>query len=375
MKLIINKKASIIRLILSAVFLSSCNTASNTVSTPPKPSPLMVSRIKMFNSQNGWGILNFGSSWIVVKTSNGGSTWKIVTPPGATTKGGISGDFINPKNAWIVFNTFENLHFSSFATTNDSGKNWKPISFSRPLIASAYNIFFQTPTMGWALEKSNSGQQLIQIQLNAPQSKIRVNRTIPTVSFKASLRGIRFSSSKIGWVSTESKYPELIKTTNSGGSWFLQKLPKAYSYKKSSCVTSLPQFSNTTDAVVASSCTAKGITSTQFYTTTNAGSSWIESSRLFAKTSQPVFSSFGTYIWAIGQAKNKASSNSIIAVSATYGHNWQFYNLPFDANYTQSINFFNTSIGLVLEKTNNNTTLWKTKNGGLSWTRASFNLK
>lgn len=375
MKFVRVKQFFAMALILS--ILSSCNTTPNTVPKLPKTSPLVISRIKMFNHQKGWGILNFGTSWIVVHTSNAGATWAVVTPSGSTTRGGISGDFISSKVAWVVFNTFENLHFSSLATTNNSGKTWQLVSLSKPLLAVAYNIFFQTPTQGWALEKNGLGQQLIQVQLDKAKSKIVIGRTISSANFGVSLRGIKFSSSNVGWVSTAgSKYPELIKTNNSGSKWFLQKLPKVSSNTNASCATSLPQFSSTTTGVVESSCTVRGLTSTQFYITTNAGTTWIKSSLLSSSIADPVFSSFGTYIWVVGiRAKNKVNSNLAVAITSNSGHSWRFYKTPFKTKFIQSINFFNTSMGTALVKTSKGTTLWKTLDGGLSWSKTKFTFK
>ncbi len=86
----------------------------------PPGSPVQLDEIAMINLTEGWGT----SGGILLKTKDGGKTWREVTPSGAAGDM-IYGAFLDSQTAWVAFSSAGQLEFPlAVYHTSDGGQTW-----------------------------------------------------------------------------------------------------------------------------------------------------------------------------------------------------------------------------------------------------------
>jgi photosystem II stability/assembly factor-like uncharacterized protein len=101
----------------------------------PSGSPLQLDEIHMVSLSEGWAI----SAGLVLRTSDGGKTWREVTPPekiAAGTTAQVYGAFLNTQYAWVVFSANNQIvPEASVWVTTDGGTGWTQ---SAPLLHQVF---------------------------------------------------------------------------------------------------------------------------------------------------------------------------------------------------------------------------------------------
>ncbi len=86
----------------------------------PSGSALQLDEIHMVSLTDGWGI----SGALLLKTFDGGRTWREVTPESGGTNS-VSGAFLDALNAWIVFSSSNQVNTPlAIYHTSDGGLTW-----------------------------------------------------------------------------------------------------------------------------------------------------------------------------------------------------------------------------------------------------------
>jgi photosystem II stability/assembly factor-like uncharacterized protein len=129
-----------------------------TLTAPPPtatPVPLPVSgltELHMQDASRGWAWASKSdNSFLLLTTADGGLTWKDVTPPNLPVVS-FGSFFLDADTAWVqLFDSGKNT--SGLARTTNGGRTWTELSSSlQPQGFPVANptIFFRSPTDGWA---------------------------------------------------------------------------------------------------------------------------------------------------------------------------------------------------------------------------------
>lgn len=295
------------------------------------------------NSNQGWIIRNSttSSEAIVLRTGDGGITWKMASLPDSARV--VSIFFLDAEQGWIV--TEGDFRSSSEAkaiySTTDGGATWNKI-MSTPIIAS---------------EASSQANKLPKVGI---------------------VSGMTFTDKNRGFITVlESGQPSLYVTTSSGTAW-----SKAEGWFNSSKFTTCTRFSvespeffrsNNLHGWVPFGCVIDDSIKYQGYFTSDGGASWS-----FMPFSVP---------WQKGESSALATTflnrmegwfihGSSVYHTEDQGENWT--QLPKSAKLTEivaeyrqvlKVQFYNSQIGwlLVAQDDNNRSLLMQTIDGGVTW--------
>lgn len=123
-------------------------TAIPAPSLPVVAAP-QIMNFHMFDASNGWAI----SGTNVLRTSDGGTTWYNVTPPGVNSLGFSASTFyLDAKTAWVAVAGGDPTTGSLYHTT-DGGLTWTTVSVP---FGGGW-IKFVDPTNGWDLVGLSAG--------------------------------------------------------------------------------------------------------------------------------------------------------------------------------------------------------------------------
>ncbi len=172
--------------------------------------PVSLTAIHMFSATSGWGIEAAGH---VLRTNDGGLTWRDVTPPqGKYTDGGFYA--LDAATAWAAPNVLLQTGNSQAPLptsttvwrTDDGGLSWQP---SQPIdesslppveYSSPVAMQFINPQTGWLLVGvSNSPAQVSQELFRTTDSGISWQLLLANATFCSGV-GFAFVEAETGWV-------------------------------------------------------------------------------------------------------------------------------------------------------------------------------
>jgi photosystem II stability/assembly factor-like uncharacterized protein len=173
--------------------------------------PLSLTSIQFIDKEIGYSGGGDGSPKFL-KTTNGGINWNVMTPSISTNRI-VDLKFINKDTGWVCSNSA--FDGGIFKTTN-GGVSWQRQTTVSQL--APVKLFFLNQDTGWALSDG------------------AISKTINggnTWGFLNSVSGIErdlfFLNNDTGWVISADGNPNgIIKTTNGGVNWFVQKDPAPF---------------------------------------------------------------------------------------------------------------------------------------------------
>ena len=299
--------------------------------------------IHMVDVNQGWGIggLNKVSDH-VLRTQDGGQTWRDITPPqpapGATASIAALGYFLNAATAWVAYGPPPESGgmppFIQVWKTNDGGDTWSYGSIDTSVVSgeafSPYYLSFADTQHGWLMVYLGSGMMHAYVALfmtidgGATWTDILdpfTNNDIQSFS----KTGMVFVDSQTGWLTRDAQgvdpTPHIFRTTDSGVTWTRLDLPAPMDvpnlYDSYACSSYSPNAFSALSATIAMKC--------------------LDNATFKIEKDYVYFTSDG-------------------------GITWQTYPLPADYNLGKGLLFFSPQNGLALGRK-----IYETTDGGQIW--------
>jgi photosystem II stability/assembly factor-like uncharacterized protein len=353
----------------SAVFAQMMGTFVWTPATvtpiPPTVPPVLVQspdirRLFMIDTSNGWAI---GNSY-VLHTYDGGASWYSLTPQGISTI--RNAFFTSPNHGWV-------LTTDSVYRTRDGGTTWS--QYTVPF--NGGYVQFLDDVNGFVLSGVPSGMHKHAVSLyqtsdggetwtlkyaNDPSQP---NNTLPFGGIK---NGMAFRDTATGWVGGYIPSPGavyLYKTTNGGVTWAQQSLALPAEYASADVVdVTSPTFFGLNDGIlpVWASNSAGGALLT--YVTHDGGANWVLSGNVPSQ---------GRKAYDFISRNDGVAWNGTLQVTHNAGASWNSVTL--NVNFGDNVlamDFISPTIGWILQNSNNGSTpLYRTTDGGATWTLIS----
>lgn len=355
----------------SAVFAQMMGTFGWTPATvtpvPPTVPPVLVPapnirKLFMVDASNGWAI---GDAY-VLRTYDGGATWYSVTAPGISTV--RNAFFQNATKGWV-------LTTDSIYRTVDGGATWA--HYSVPF--NGGYLQFLDDMNGFVLSGELSGMHKHAVYLyqtsdggatwalryaNDPSQP---NNTLP---FSGHKNGMTFRDTSTGWVGGYIPSPGtvyLYKTTNGGATWAQQSIALPAGYESADINVTSPTFFGPNDAILPVWATGGAGSAMFIYVTHDGGATWIRSGSIQSQGDRTVdFISINDgFAW-----------NGSLQVTHNSGASWSGItpNVSF-ADGVPSMDFVSTTTGWIRQNAvNGSTPLYRTTDGGATWTLVSGNV-
>jgi len=329
----------------------------------------------MIDASNGWAI---GQQYVLY-TRDGGTTWYNALP---NISENITGGFFpNINTSWVITSSLQGGQVgpgSLYFTTN-GGLNWThyDVPFN-----SGYIQFLDDNT-GYVLQITGAAMNKQSVILykttdgGATWTKNYNNDpTVPgssnTLPLGGHKDGMTFSNATTGWVGGDiptTGFIYLYKTTDSGMTWSQQSLPMPAGYENALYVnTTAPKFFGANDAVLPVWMTiGTGMRDLFIYSTHNGGTTWNVSPTFVRQGNNTDFVTMNDGITWDWSGKFHITNNA--------GAGWSdvIPNINFGDDMPD-MDFVSTSTGWVIQnQVNGSTPLYRTTDGGLTWTLLSGN--
>ncbi|HSM72514.1 MAG TPA: NBR1-Ig-like domain-containing protein [Anaerolineales bacterium] len=330
-----------------------------------------ISSLHMIDAGNGWA----NSDSYLLRTTNGGGTWYSVLPNISEKITG--GFFSNINTSWVITSSLQGGQTgpgSLYRTTN-GGLNWTryDVPFNDGYIQFLDNTGYVLQVTGAAtskqsviLYKSTDGGATWTTQYYNDPTIPGYNSSLPLAGHK---NGMTFINGSTGWVGGESPLSGsiyLYKTSDNGLNWMKQDLPVPAGYENAYMATVEPKFFDPNNGILPVWMSVDvGARDLYLYVTHDGGNTWTPSSG-FARNAQHTdivsLSSTISWDWA-----------NLFHVTNNGGANWTTItpNINFGDDF-RGLDFVSATTGWVfLKHPDNSTSLYRTADGGSTWTLLS----
>ncbi|RPI94937.1 MAG: hypothetical protein EHM40_04795 [Chloroflexi bacterium] len=344
-----------------------------TVVPPPVVSSPLIKKLFMNDLSNGWSLGNN----FVLRTADGGTHWHNVTAPNISAV--INGFFQSPSKGWVLARGLESPDTSSIwlLRTTDGGYTWTTY---RNLPFDNGSIQFLDDMNGFVMAGLPSGMHKHAVQIYRTSDggatwtlKYAVDPSQPvnTLPFGGVKYGIAFRDPSTGWVggyspATGTVY--LYKTTDGGVTWAPQSLALPAGYETADFSTTAPTFFGPNDAVLPVWLSTSAGRDLYIYATHDGGATWSRSANFARNGASVAFASwkdvFGYDLSDVFHVTNDAG-----ATWRTVTPNVRFSELAYQF---LGMDFVSPTAGWILiENESRTTSLYRTNDGGSSWTLLS----
>jgi photosystem II stability/assembly factor-like uncharacterized protein len=374
-------------LIVALLLLAGCsqsngsnpNAGSNpSGSTSPSSGTVQpLSMIRMFSPRNGWAL----STQAVLFTTDGGKSWKDVTPPQVTITPDATADFYSTNLAWVALPPVNDI-IHIYSTINE-GKSWTPSSFGvNAGTTAASQLFFVDPQHGWLLSPqavqsgseavviyrtTNGGRTWREVSVARPDNPPHAANVLP---FSGDKQGISFVNASTGWVAGTVPKADTVwlYVTHDGGSTWKQQSLSIPSNVKGAQITTLPPrfFSSSNGILPVLFLASNGVRTVDFYQTTDGGTTWKSTSTL---TLSLVIRSF------VNLNQGWSTDDTNLYMTQDGGHTWTQLNPNMSLKGVTHLDFVTNQIGYAISGANNGSPfLLQTTDGGKTWTTVKYSI-
>lgn len=291
--------------VIPTVAVATVSPSGDPLADLPAGTALTMAALKMLDAQTGWAVAEAadGSDDRILRTFDGGATWREVTPPqpvDATAEIGQGATLtaLNGNQAWV---TYYNRIGGPLANpvfvwrTADGGATWQA---SLPLDASDVEMYlpsdlvFVDSANGWLLAHVGAGMShdyvVVFHTTDGGLSWVRqvdpYNEALPQSCSKT---GLAFADAQTGWITgdcfgVQPGAPYLQRTTDGGATWQAVELPAPdsapalYQTDTIACGVQAPAYAASQAVVLPVECRDLNSSqvSTYLYRTQDAGAQW-----------------------------------------------------------------------------------------------------
>ena len=318
----------------------------------------------MFNVDNGWATNKSG----ILRTTDGGSHWHIVSPPGPYDFGLSTNNFFSSSVAWLIAINNDTSQYTSFRTT-DGGQTWQRgdslgnvmIMQNRYVRVGTFSVV--SPEECWLyvaalgvtppsfLHTLDGGSHWTVQPIKLPDSSI--------------VESGSFHNSTTGWVvsnlSTITTIYSLYVTHNGGQTW--QKQPLALPADIASATLKLPTFLSDRFGMFPLTFmrnSESNITYALVYRTDDGGTTWVQSSIITllatsdARSPSVEFSFNSPDYWISSEIKRYPTQDGtyqdqlLLHTTNNAGQNWTLRRSTTLLQVVNNCEMFTTTLGLAL---------------------------
>jgi photosystem II stability/assembly factor-like uncharacterized protein len=323
-----------------------------------------IQLLDMLDANAGWALTDTG----VVRTEDGGAHWFNVTPAGLNGAP-ASPCFLNATTAWLAAMGSDPTTGSLYHTT-DGGVTWT----STTVPFGGGSLKFIDPLNGWELIGLSAGMSHEAVAIyrtsdgGTSWSKVFTNdpgapsssESLPLVGDK---NGINVLDNQHAWVTGAEPADNFIfiyASQDGGATWAHQDLAIPATFSGAMTGPNLPVFFGPNQAVLPVLMFANNNGSV-FYVSQDGGQSWTATTPVSQGGFLAVASATDFFVWD-GSAPLNASHNA--------GASWTAVTPNINIKDSMaSMQFVNASTGwVVTSDASNHRTLYKTTDGGSTWT-------
>ena len=129
-----NRPALLNSLLLATTMLAAgCANAAGQATAPARPATPPSLATSLATATGTWAVAMMGGSaashnnfWQLFVRPDGTSTWRLATPPGVASNGGLVLTGLPAGSVLAGFRPSQDLAYSPLAITKDNGRNWSP---------------------------------------------------------------------------------------------------------------------------------------------------------------------------------------------------------------------------------------------------------
>ncbi|MDX6231703.1 MAG: hypothetical protein QOH68_662, partial [Nocardioidaceae bacterium] len=127
-----SRTATIVTISLLCLTISACSgtslQATSAMGRPGAPAPLAATApyLRMTSGDTGWAVWPSGSSWLILRTSDGWSHVTNATPIGVPTNGGLVLDATSGGSVAVAVGAYDRLLSSPLLTKGRATAAWRP---------------------------------------------------------------------------------------------------------------------------------------------------------------------------------------------------------------------------------------------------------
>lgn len=337
-----------------------------TATAAPEPT-VPLTTLRMLDQMNGWALTESA----ILKTSDGGQTWRDVTPGGIPLNAHSSGDFLDGTSAWVA-----TLQGSTVTVvrTSDGGASWLSATFPTQQMSLDRPHFVNTQD-GWIAAVTPQGtfhtdEDIYQTTNGGQTWKLAASTSNPASGLpsEGNKTGISFMNTTTGWTTADipAAYSWLYQTTDGGKTWHNQPLPLPGGLTNvGEWITTPPVFFGTTGLMPV--LLYAGHEGLDLYVSSNGGQSWTPT-QFSSINSQNVYVVDTQHAWAAETANTNTTS---IYGTSNAGQSWQ--QISTLAQPVGSMSFIDDQHGWAIGATAT-PLLWRTSDGGQSWQSIAYRI-
>ena len=128
-----NRHAGLIPLLAATVLAAGCGSAAGQTAAPSRPAAPLALSTSLVTASGTWAAAVMGGSaashnnfWQLFVRPTGSTTWRLATPPGVASNGGLVLAGLPAGSVLAGFRPSQDLAYSPLAITKDTGKAWSP---------------------------------------------------------------------------------------------------------------------------------------------------------------------------------------------------------------------------------------------------------
>jgi len=319
-----------------------------------------IESLNYFSAEDGWAVVPTRPYWRVVRTTDGGSRWQDVTPPGAASNGGLSLTVTGASTAAVVFLAYQYIRDSTFAYTRDGGADWTagilPNSASSgpdPIYVLNSHQIFAVLGSGTVIKSADAGADWAAVTLPG------------LVSGSCRPTSVWFTSGSSGWVTGScTGVAALWHTSDAGQSWAPEILSSDYASAAAVSVAP-PQLTRSGGAFTTAVATAPTTESLRAFD--DSSGSWVSApavalpaGRLLVSFEDP------SHGWVL-DAPSTAGAVALAYSTANEGTNWSLRTTPIPAGQVTRLDLTSPENAVALAQAGRQRVLWSSDDAGVHW--------